>query len=273
MKYLLLLLSFSLVGCSFLEERPFTASYCYVESPKPDGTVMCEWNQTIYLKKQIPKSRMIKEFINPKSKYVNKNGSAANNYVGKVNKNTDFHGQGKMTFNSGNSYEGIWENGKLNEGTLIIKNTHGFWGIPSDSKYEGTFNKVKTPAGHNPGWSPNGKGKLTMKYKMGTHLGGTYVGEFVNGYAVGQGTRSYIMTFDGVDTPAGKVVGTWKSSIMNGTSAIWDAEILNTDGSFSYRCKEGVVVLSGNNLHKVSTLCGTLHEDERSWSNKFIQKD
>jgi len=158
MKYLLVLLTIILFGC-----RPFVGSYCYLENPSSDGSVKCDWAQTIIMP-TIPESRDNKLFHqHPRV--------MAKSYVGKM-KNNDFHGQGKLIFNDGRSFRGEWKDGKISKGTLITQS----------GTYVGTFNTVYDKYRKIINWLRHGKGTMT------TNNGSKYVGEWKNNRVNGKGT-------------------------------------------------------------------------------------
>jgi hypothetical protein len=247
MKYLLVILSIILFGCM----RPFVGSYCYLENPSSDGSVKCDWAQTLIMP-TIPESRDNKLFHqHPRV--------MAKSYVGKM-KNNDFHGQGKLIFNDGRSYEGDWKDGKILKGTLITQS----------GTYVGTFITVYDKYRRMIGWLPHGKGTITFNELTGTREGGKYVGEFDNGFAHGQGTRYYEFQ----SKTSGRVVGTWRKSIAHSTSAVWDAKVYAPDTAtsttsdvFRYECVQAQNKSNGLN-------CGTIHLNfARKFGKTYILQD
>lgn len=90
-------------------------------------------------------------------------------YEGETNDAGEFHGQGKMSFASGDVYEGAWVNGEMEgEGTMKFANSN-------DGSYVGTWANGKF----------EGKGVLTMA------SGNRYEGDFKNGKQDGYGILVY----------------------------------------------------------------------------------
>ena len=107
-----------------------------------------------------------------------------NLYRGELNEENKREGYGKVTFFGGDTYEGYWENDRLNGEGLYI------WKI--GGKYLGTFSKG----------SISGIGKRIYP------SGNWYCGEFVNGKKCGKGE----MMFKNGD----KYEGTWEDDFMHG---------------------------------------------------------
>jgi hypothetical protein len=90
-------------------------------------------------------------------------------YEGEKNEAGEFHGQGKMSFASGDVYEGSWSQGEMHgEGTMKFSNSN-------DGSYVGEWKIGKF----------DGKGVLTMA------SGNRYEGDFKEGKQDGHGTLIY----------------------------------------------------------------------------------
>ena len=124
---------------------------------------------------------IFKEYIGPwvNDKEHGVNGKITYNdnrtYVGDLEKGKE-HGQGKMTFSDGTSYEGIW-----NKGVLVLDGEQKI--IYSNGNiYEGNLRDGKE----------HGRGTMTYgSHSVNPQGFDNYVGQWSNGYIKGEGTMTY----------------------------------------------------------------------------------
>ncbi len=162
-------------------------------------------------------------------------------YTGELNSSLKLHGEGTLVYNTGDKYEGQFENGSISgEGTFTYSNGDLYIGQFSGGKKNGTGTYT-----WNDGSSYEGGFKDDMKEGEGSYIwadGSSFTGTFVNDLKEGSGTQKFANgdTYTGeyqADVRSGKGTYTW----ANGD--IYEGEFSdnNMNGKGVYRFASGRV--------------------------------